>query len=156
MCSKATEFSIWFGVHSPHLTLFSLEEVYTFLLLGLKCPIAVNFGALYSSRTSKNSKVFNAEPLNIFLARGLIIKSVLSVLNLLPLMCYYELSDIMFLVNSLKNQQNDLMFYDNYVKLQDLNTRSSARNNIEKHVLCVSNLQSISTELLTYGIKCHQ
>ncbi len=71
-------------------------------------------------------------------------------------MCYYELSDIMFLVNSLKNQQNDLMFYDNYVKLQDLNTRSSARNNIEKHVLCVSNLQSISTELLTYGIKCHQ
>ena len=35
---------------------------------------------------------------------GLNYKERLIRLNLLPLMCYYELSDIMFLVNSLKNQ----------------------------------------------------
>ncbi len=70
---------------------------------------------------------------------GLNYKERLIRLNLLPLMCYYELSDIMFLVNSLKNQ-TDRFNVLRYVKLQDLNTRSSDRITL-KHVRCVSNLQ---------------
>ena len=71
--------------------------------------------------------------------KGLNYKERLIHLNLLPLMCYYELSDIMFLVNSLKNRtiRFDVL---RFVKIQDLNTRSSDRITL-KHVRCESNWQ---------------
>lgn len=70
---------------------------------------------------------------------GLNYKERLTHLNLMPLMCYYELADIMFLVNSLKNQTERFNVLQ-FVKLQDLNTQSSDRVTL-KHVRCVSNFQ---------------
>lgn len=60
-------------------------------------------------------------------------------LNLLPLMCYYELLDITFLVNSLKNKTERFNVLQ-FVQIQDLNTRSSDRVTL-KHIRCESNLQ---------------
>ncbi len=72
-------------------------------------------------------------------SQGLIIVIIVIYLNLLPLMYYYELSDIIFLVNALKNK-NERFNVLQFVKIQDLNTRSSDRITL-KQVRCESNLQ---------------
>ena len=53
-------------------------------------------------------------------------------LNLLPLMYYFEIADIMFMVNSLKNP-TDRFNILNYVEIQNSNTRSSDKVTL-KHV----------------------
>jgi len=59
-------------------------------------------------------------------------KQRLIALNLLPLMYYFEIADIMFMVNSLRYQTNRFNIL-NYVDIQTSNTRSSDKVTL-KHV----------------------
>ena len=68
---------------------------------------------------------------------GLDYKDRLIQLNLLPLMYFFELADIMFLVNSLKNPSDHFNIL-NYVQMQDQHTRSSDKPSL-KHIRCSSN-----------------
>ena len=62
-------------------------------------------------------------------------------LNILPLMYYFELADILFLINSLKNPTSRFNIC-NFVKIQDnTNTRSSDKLTF-KHIFCSSCLES--------------
>ncbi len=70
---------------------------------------------------------------------GLNYKDRLNHLKLLPLMYRFELADIMFLVTSLKHPTERFNILQ-FIKLQDLNTRSSDRVSL-KHVRCESNFQ---------------
>ena len=66
-------------------------------------------------------------------------KQRLIALNLLPLMYYFEIADIMFMVNSLKNP-TDRFNILNYVQIQTSNTRSSDKLTLQ-HVRCCTNQQ---------------
>ncbi len=70
---------------------------------------------------------------------GLNYKERLNHLKLLPLVHHFELADIMFLVSSLKHPTERFNVLQ-FVKLQDINTRSSDRLTL-KHVTCESNFQ---------------
>ena len=66
-------------------------------------------------------------------------KHRLIALNLLPLMYYFEIADIMFMTNSLKNP-TDRFNILTFVTIQKSNTRSSDKVTL-KHVRCGSNQQ---------------
>ncbi len=55
-------------------------------------------------------------------------------LNVLPLMQFFEIADIMFMVNSLKNQSHRFNI-NKYVSIQNSNTRSSDKITL-KHIRC--------------------
>ena len=76
---------------------------------------------------------------------GLDYKDRLIQLKLLPLMYFFELADIMFLVNSLKNPSDRFNILE-YVQMQDLNTRSSDKPSL-KHI-SMHRDESISALLL--------
>ncbi len=58
-------------------------------------------------------------------------KSRLKSLHLLPLLYHFELIDIMFLVNSLKNPSPSHFNIRNFVKIQDSNTRTSDKLSVK-------------------------
>ena len=66
-------------------------------------------------------------------------KQRLIALNILPLMYYFEIADIMFMVNSLKNPTGRFNIL-NYVQIQTSNTRSSDKLTLQ-HVRCCTNQQ---------------
>ena len=59
-------------------------------------------------------------------------KSRLVSLNLLPLMFWYELADIMFLVNCFKNPDNRLNIFE-YMAFSSTKTRSSSHLKLTRH-----------------------
>ncbi len=133
---KHIKLLVYSGALSPLLTLSPLEDNFT---LGHKCPTVVYFGALHLSRILKSLKVCSAEARNLSSAMsthaGLNYKERLNHLKLLPLMHHFELADIMFLVSSLKHPTERFNVLQ-FVKLQDINTRSSDRLTL-KHVRCM-------------------
>ena len=68
---------------------------------------------------------------------GLDYKDRLIQLKLLPLMHFFELSDIMFLVNSLKDPSDRFNILE-YIQMKDLNTPLSDKPSL-KHFRCSSN-----------------
>ena len=77
-------------------------------------------------------------------------------LSVLPLMCYFEIADIMFMVKSIKNK-SDRFNILKYVEIQNSRTRSSEKVTL-KHVCCSTHQQQhfYFNRIPRYGIDYHQ